>query len=171
MSVLRVHKSSNYTVINNQYLRNKEMSLKAKGLLTIMLSLPDNWNYSINGLVSICKESKSAIVSAIDELKDQGHLVIEKIQPCEENKGRYCYKYHIYEVACTDFQGVENQTMDIQNIENNSQLNTNTLTTKRLSINENINDTVVEIINYLNKISETNFKATTKSTLKNIQSR
>ena len=58
MSVFRINKTKNYTVMSNHHLREKKMSLKAKGLLSMMLSLPDDWNYSIAGLVSICKENE-----------------------------------------------------------------------------------------------------------------
>lgn len=69
MSVIRVEKTKNYTVMSNYHFKEKEMSLKAKGLLSLMLSLPDNWDYTIAGLVTICKENESAIKSALDELK------------------------------------------------------------------------------------------------------
>lgn len=69
MAVIRVEKTKNYTVMSNYHFKEKEMSLKAKGLLSLMLSLPDNWDYTIAGLVTICKENESAIKSALDELK------------------------------------------------------------------------------------------------------
>lgn len=56
MSVFRVEKNKNYTVISNYHLRDKNLSLKAKGLLSYMLSLPDNWDYSLEGLVKVNKE-------------------------------------------------------------------------------------------------------------------
>ena len=55
MSVIRVEKTKNYTVMSNYHFKEKNMSLKAKGLLSLMLSLPDNWDYSIAGLVAICR--------------------------------------------------------------------------------------------------------------------
>jgi hypothetical protein len=84
MSVVRVNKTSDYTIISNRHLKEKDMSLKAKGLLTLMLSLPDDWDYSINGLVAnFCKENKIAIKNALNELKKFGYLKEEK----NENKG------------------------------------------------------------------------------------
>lgn len=59
MSIVRVNKTNNYTVMSNYHLRNRELSLKAKGLLSLMLSLPDDWDYSIAGLVAICKENET----------------------------------------------------------------------------------------------------------------
>ena len=73
MAIYRVHKTKDYTVMSNTHLRDKDMSLKAKGLLTLMLSLPENWDYTINGLVAICKENETAIKSALDELKKLCH--------------------------------------------------------------------------------------------------
>lgn len=74
------------------------MSLKAKGLLSQMLSLPDDWDYTIKGLVSINKESEAAISSALDELKKNGYLVINKIMPKDTASGRIEYVYDIFEV-------------------------------------------------------------------------
>ena len=60
-SVIRVEKTKNYTVMSNQHFHVLNMSLKAKGLLSLILSLPENWDYSISGLASICKESYGQI--------------------------------------------------------------------------------------------------------------
>lgn len=68
-TVVRIEKNRNYVVMNNEFLRNKEMSLKAKGLLALCLSLPDTWDYSLNGLVSITKENLTAVRSGLKELQ------------------------------------------------------------------------------------------------------
>ena len=84
--------------MSNYHLREKEMSLKAKGLLSIMFSLPDDWNYSIAGLVSICKESVTAIKSTLEELKKFGYLKIRKLAPdLSKGRKRIEYVYDIYE--------------------------------------------------------------------------
>ena len=62
--IFRTNKITNYTKIDNRYLEDKNISLKAKGLLTLMLSLPDSWKFNINGLCLLCKESKDAVVKA-----------------------------------------------------------------------------------------------------------
>ena len=72
--VFKIEKNKNYTVMSNYHLRDKNLSLKAKGLLSFMLSLPEDWDYSINGLVSICKEEETAIKSALKELKINKYL-------------------------------------------------------------------------------------------------
>ena len=64
--VIRTEKLTNYTKIDNTYWEDKNISLKAKGLLTLMLSLPDAWNFNINGLRLLCKESKLAITNALN---------------------------------------------------------------------------------------------------------
>lgn len=76
MATIRVHKTKNYTVMSNTHLRDKNLSLKAKGLLSVMLSLPDNWDYSIAGLVAICKENETAVKSALSELKDNNYVML-----------------------------------------------------------------------------------------------
>lgn len=75
MPVLRVKKSKNFTVMSNYHLRDKNLSLKAKGLLSVMLSLPENWDYSIKGLSCICKEGVFSIRNAVRELEKQNYIV------------------------------------------------------------------------------------------------
>ena len=69
MAVFRVNKNKNYTVMSNYHLRDKNLSLKAKGLLSLMLSLPEDWDYTVRGLSAINKESLGAIQSALKELE------------------------------------------------------------------------------------------------------
>ena len=97
--VVRVYKTNNYTVMSNYHLREKEMSLRAKGLLSLMLSLPDDWSYSIAGLVAICKENEFSIKSILKELQDFGYVKIEKLYPNQTNSGRIEYAYDVYEVS------------------------------------------------------------------------
>ena len=92
--IFRTNKITNYTKIDNRYLEDKNISLKAKGLLTLMLSLPDNWKFNVNGLCFLCKESKSAVNNAIKELKDNKYLEVEKTY---DESGRFIYEYIIYE--------------------------------------------------------------------------
>ena len=98
MSVFRINKTNNYTVMSNFHLQDKNLSYKAKGLLSYMLSLPEDWDYSINGLVAVSKEGNKAIRNILTELKENGYLIIEKNQ---NNKGQYDYEYQIYEIPHT----------------------------------------------------------------------
>ena len=74
MTVIRVNKNKNYTCMSNAHLRDKRLSLKAKGLLSMVLTLPDAWKYSIRGLASICKESAGCISTVLNELEEAGYL-------------------------------------------------------------------------------------------------
>lgn len=125
MSKIRVNKTKNYSVISNYHFKDKRLSLKAKGLLSQMLSLPDNWNYTIAGLVAINKENESAIKSALEELKNNDYLVITKLMPNETETGRIEYVYDIYETPKQEGkkQGVENLGVEFLGVENQGQLN------------------------------------------------
>ena len=74
MAVFRVEKNSGYTVMSNYHLRNRALSLKAKGLLSQMLSLPEDWDYTLQGLARINRESIDAIRQAIRELEQAGYI-------------------------------------------------------------------------------------------------
>ena len=101
-SVCRVNKNKNYTVMSNYHLKSKNLSLKAIGLLSKVLSLPDDWDYSISGLTYLCKESTSAIKAALDELKEWGYLVVTKLMPNETESGRIEYVYDFFEFSEKD---------------------------------------------------------------------
>ena len=95
MAVFRIERTKDYTVMSNHHLRNHELSLKAKGLLSMMLSLPDDWNYTTRGLAKICKEGVDAIGSALRELETAGYIVGTS---CGTNKaGSANTEYVIYE--------------------------------------------------------------------------
>lgn len=97
---IRVHKSGEFTVMSNHHLRDSEMSLKAKGLLTIMLSLPKEWDYSVAGLQTLSKDGKDSTTNALLELETLGYLTRTK-QTTEA--GRFNgYRYDIYEKPQTE---------------------------------------------------------------------
>ncbi len=75
MGKIKINKTGNYTVIYNHVLQNKNLSIKAKGLYAFMWSLPPEWDYSVNGLVSVLKEGRDAITEALKELEREGYLV------------------------------------------------------------------------------------------------
>lgn len=128
----KINKTQDYTIISNSYLKEREMSLKAKGLLTLMLALPDDWDYSINGLCELCVEGENAVKSGLKELKRFGYLVVNKILPDKTESKKIEYEYNIYEFPQNQgggFQGVDNQGLEVQVVENQGQLNTNILNT------------------------------------------
>lgn len=131
MSVFRIEKTNNYTVMSNYHLREREMSLKAKGLLSLMLSLPNDWDYTIEGLVTICKENETAVKSTLNELKDFGYLEILKVQ---NKKGQFEYEYNIYEKPQSKKPEVEILGVENPSVENQGQLNTNKQNTKKEDI-------------------------------------
>ena len=120
MAVFKIEKNKNYTVMSNYHLRDKRMSLKAKGLLSFMLSLPLDWDYSLDGLEKICKEGKDSIRSALNELKLYGYLVIKKTQ---NEKGIFEYEYMIYEYMIYEYPYSENPTQINTNIQNTKKQN------------------------------------------------
>lgn len=122
--------------MSNTHLRDKKLSLKAKGLLSVMLSLPDNWDYSIAGLVAISKENETAVKSALNELKDNNYVVVTKENPTKSNGGRIKYTYEVYEEPHKqnkEKQDLENLGVECQQVENHGQLNTNRLSTEELN--------------------------------------
>ncbi|MFI3226949.1 MAG: DUF6017 domain-containing protein [Clostridia bacterium] len=141
MAVFRVEKTKNYTVMSNNHLQNKKLSLKAKGLLSIMLSVPDSWNHSISGYSSICKDGLSGVRSAIKELEESGYIVRKRLR---NEKGQLTLtEYTIYEVPVIAKPTLENPTLDNPilaepTLGKLTQLNTELSSTKKLSTN-NIN--------------------------------
>ena len=101
-TVCRVNKNGNYTVMSNFHLRSPNLSLKAVGLMSRVLSLPEGWDYSIAGLTAICREKESAIKSALAELKKWGYLVVSKLMPNQTKSGRIEYVYDFFEYSEKD---------------------------------------------------------------------
>ena len=135
MAVIRVQKTENYTVMSNHHLRNTNLSLKAKGLISLMLSLPPEWDYSVQGLVSICKESHTSVRSALKELEEFKYLIRERKNT---EKGYFVYEYTLYEIPepYSGFQHTVKQHTDNTHTENRTQLNKDKLNTKELNKEE-----------------------------------
>lgn len=92
MAVFRVHKNENYTVLSNYHFKEKKMSLKAKGLLSLMLSLPENWDYSAAGLVTLSKDGKDSVNAALKELEKFGYLRRSQAYDASGKFGGYNYE-------------------------------------------------------------------------------
>lgn len=147
MSVIRVNNTKGFTVMSNYHFQDKEISLKAKGLLGLMLSLPSNWDYSINGLVAIVKENKAAVQSALKELEEHKYLKRTRVQ---DETGRFDYVYDIYEKPydklpwtekrCTDIQCTENRCTENQPQINTNKQSTNKQNTKELNTNNSLGE-------------------------------
>ena len=83
MPFFRVSKTKDYTIMANHHLKNRDLSLKAKGLLSVMLSLPEDWHFTVHGLVSICKEGRDSISGAVRELEEAGYIVRHRLRDKE----------------------------------------------------------------------------------------
>ena len=125
MAVFRVERNKGYTVMSNHHLRNRELSLKAKGLLSQMLSLPEDWDYTLAGLSFINRESIDAIRTAVWELEKAGYIT--RRQGRDEKGKMTAIEYTIYEQPQTPPEPknpvLENPTADNPTSENPTQLN------------------------------------------------
>ena len=144
MAVFRIERTRDYTVMSNHHLRNVALSLKAKGLLSMMLSLPDDWNYTTRGLAKICKEGVDAIGGALRELEREGYIVRHQLRDAQ---GRISdTEYVIYEqpqskkpdipspdtaAPDTDSPGTENPYLDKPDTEKPAELNIEQLNTQK----------------------------------------
>ena len=132
MAVVRVNKTSDFTVMSNTHFKEREMSLKAKGLLSLMLSLPDEWDYSVRGLVTLSKDGKASVMKALSELEEFGYL---KMTRARGEAGKFAgYDYDVFEQPYTENPYTENRDTDKRYTENpytenQPQLNTNILNT------------------------------------------
>ena len=154
MSVFRVEKNKGYTVMSNHHLRNHALSLKAKGLLSQMLSLPEDWDYTLQGLAQINKESVDAIREAVRELERAGY-----IERSRERDERGCLRgtvYTIYEQPHTmptpeepaqakpalDNPTSEKPMLDFPTLENPTQLNTKGRNKEKRNTDRSITDSI-----------------------------
>ena len=161
MSKIRVHKTNNFTVMSNYHFKEKRLSLKAKGLLSLMLSLPDTWNYSVSGLVTLSKDGKDSVMSALAELEKFGYLERERLV---NDKGQFSgIEYNIYEqpqpqkpIAEKPITAKENA--EKQNAEKPPQLNTNQLITNSIKNDNGLNIYTEEVKTILDSISNVNLK-------------
>lgn len=143
MKLIRVKKDQNFTTINNEFIFNKNLSLKAKGLLCHILALPNDWTLYVEEVGKWHKDGKAAIYSAFKELTANGYMKREQIR---DSKGKIIkWNYLVFEKPHTDFQDVDNQYVDKQDVDNRTLLNTNN--TKDL-IKLNTNNSKTEGIEY-----------------------
>ena len=104
MSTFRVNKNVNYTVMSNYHLQDKKLSLKAKGLLSYMLSLPDDWDYSLKGLTTGCKDGLDSVRTTVLELEEHGYVRRQKVRNA---RGQIIdYDYQVYESPAEDVPAV-----------------------------------------------------------------
>lgn len=149
MAVIRTIKNGNYTTMSNYHLKDKELSLKAKGLLSMMLSLPDEWHYSVKGLKGICKESVNTINGILNELEENNYLVRRRkylngkiseweyvIFETNENHDTELLHLKNEDIENEDIENVDIENLDIENkdvYKYTNRLNTKGLNTNRLN--------------------------------------
>ena len=123
MSVIRVNKGANYTVMSNYHLRDKNLSLKAKGLLSLMLSLPDSWDYTVKGLITLSKDGRDSVMNTLTELENNFYLSrIQVVDNCGKFLG---YDYEVYELPQTDIPFTVKPMSEKPMSENQHQINNN----------------------------------------------
>ena len=126
MNIKRIQKSKNYSIISNEILKRKDLSLKAKGLMSLILSLPDKWELSVNGLVAIVKESKNTVYSILKELNKLGYVERNRIT---DDSGKVVkWELIIYESPYT-----KKPDLKKPDVENCTQINTNNKTITNLN--------------------------------------
>ena len=149
MAVFRVEKNSGYTVMSNHHLRNRALSLKAKGLLSQMLSLPEDWDYTLQGLARINRESIDAIRQAIRELEQAGYIQRSRER---DEKGRLRgADYVIFELPqpvpasvspTLENPTLENPTQENPTLENPMQLNKDISSKEKTTTDVSITDSI-----------------------------
>lgn len=168
MAKFKIHKTKDYTTMSNSHFREKEMSLKAKGLLSLMLSLPEEWDYSEVGLSKLSKDGVGSTAKALDELETFGYL---RRTQCKETDGKFAgYEYDIFETPQINLPYTENPFTENQGQSNNYILSNNknknnkssyTKKIKKQTIKE-FSDVVLRIYEFWNKKGIIPHKALTK---------
>ena len=172
MAVFRVKKNENYSTLSNYHFKDNTLSWKAKGILSNMLALPLDWDYSLAGLTTLAKDGATATTSALKDLEEHGYL---KRKPLREKGKIIDWEYTIFECPFAEKPLVENPKVVKPNVENRTQLNTNELSTNELNNNgeqtDTSNDSVKEIINYLNSVIGSNYRYKATVTQRYIKAR
>lgn len=155
MAIIRVKKTKDYTVMSNYHFREKKLSLKAKGLLSLILSLPENWDYSAEGLATLSKDGRDGVKAGLKELEKFGFLERKQMY---DKAGKFSgHEYIVYEKPNTENPLTENPPTDKPPTEkplteNPTQLNTKESSTYELSTKEsNTNIDYQRIANMYNE--------------------
>lgn len=162
MSLFRVHKTKDFTIMSNTHFKEREMSLKAKGLLSLMLSLPDDWSYNIKGLCALSKDGKDSVMSALSELEKFGYLTRTRET---DSKGRFSgVRYDIFETPQHENPISENQNSVNPNSDSSNSEEPPLLSTKSINhlenklLNEFERDNDEEIYEILRDISDSELR-------------
>lgn len=159
MDRFNIRRLEGYTIMSNHHLRDQNISHAARGLLSFMLSLPEDWDYSFQGLVSLSKEGKGAVRTLINELKEAKYI---KITQSRSEKGFFQYIYDVYEypldmpLKTQNYPTPRNRASDEPTSDNPPQINTNKINTnKQIDKYDNIDKSILKhkvLINELVRI-------------------
>ena len=167
MKLIRVKKNTNFTTINNEFIFNKNMTLKAKGLLTHLLALPNDWKLYVEEVEKWHKDGKRAIYSAFKELKENGYLEREQIRKEGKIVG---WDYIVYEKPIGSKLHIQN--VDVENVEVQNEPLQNTNITKDLIVTNTNNNKMsfvypleldLDSWNYWKKFRKEQFKSSYKT--------
>lgn len=174
---IRVKKDKNYSTIHNGFLRRKDLSWKAKGIMAYILQLPDDWNVVLSEVVKNATEGQSAFDSGWKELKDAGYVKRQPVKHEKTNKILY-WETIVTESVSEKSHSVENHSVENHRQDNHKLLSTKELSTNKLNTNKGHspakaeqNIPYKEIIEYLNEKTDRDFKHTTKNTRSLIRAR
>ena len=138
MPVIRIDKTRDYTVMSNHHFRNRNLSLKAKGVMSLMLSLPDDWDYTVAGLATLSKDGLDSVRSALKELEREGYLKMERERDAKGKLGRASYV--LSEIPVVEKPILENPRLENPILEKTAQLNTYPSSTNTSSTKESITE-------------------------------
>ena len=181
MAIIRVQHTKDYTVMANFHLRDRNLSLKAKGVMSFMLSLPDTWDFSMEGLAICSKDGVDSVRSALKELEDSGYLVRSRARDEKGKVGKAIYD--LYEKPALEKPILENPIqekpiLDKPILEKQAQINTNEINTNELNtkidiVPEQKQEPIpyAEIITYFNKVAGTHYLLRGKEIKKFIKAR
>ena len=142
MAIHREKKKKEYVKMAKYHFKDKGMSLKAKGLLSLMLSLPDDWDFSIEGIITLSSDEERSVNKAISELKEAGYLNIRKIPP-HKGCNKFSYSWEVFEAPQNEGLqnvGLQNEGLQNEGLQNEGQLINKELTNKELINKELINN-------------------------------
>ena len=133
--------STNFTIVSNEWLKDEHLSLKAKGLMCVLQSLPDGWDFSVNGLVAISKENRDCIQATIYELRDAGFITWRNTR---NEKGQFAVVVELHEKRLPDVSNRDGKSVTAKNTQYNKEIKkTNNDNTKVLSLEKSVETAVV----------------------------
>ena len=181
MAIIRVQHTKDYTVMANFHLRDRNLSLKAKGVMSFMLSLPDTWDFSMEGLAICSKDGVDSVRSALKELEDSGYLVRSRARDEKGKVGKAIddlYEKPALEKPILENPIQEKPILDKPILEKQAQINTKELNTKKLNTKIDIVPKqeqepipYAEIITYFNEVAGTHYLLRGKEIKKFIKAR